>query len=116
MGQEELPRNVEAGGDGRTEVKGGGLEEDGPKTTKSICERILTVTDYAPRDARLKGRAAEFRHAELGRLLVERRVERLIDGLPHQILYALCSDSLSTDSMLADTARAPFVSDLLFNH
>ena len=26
---------------------------------------------------------------ELGRLLVEQRVERLLDGLPHQILYVL---------------------------
>lgn len=31
MGQEELPGHVEAGGDGRAEGKGGGLEEDGAK-------------------------------------------------------------------------------------
>lgn len=29
MGQEELPGQVEAGGDGRAEGKGGGLEEEG---------------------------------------------------------------------------------------
>ena len=29
VGQEEVPGYVEAGGDGRTEGKGGGLEEDG---------------------------------------------------------------------------------------
>lgn len=73
-------------------------------------------------DGRLEGRAAEFRHAELGlsgsgdelsgvvaaavglparrplvalgpdkpgRLLVERCVERLLVGFPHQILYVL---------------------------
>lgn len=28
MGQEEVPEYVEAGGDGRTEGKGGGPEED----------------------------------------------------------------------------------------
>lgn len=43
MGQEEVPEYVEAGGDGRTEGKGGGLVEDGPRAAKSICERILTV-------------------------------------------------------------------------
>ena len=78
MGQEELPGYVEAGGDGRTEVKGGGLEEDGPKTAKSICERILTVPEYVSHDERLKGRAAEFRHAELERLIVGQHVERLL--------------------------------------
>lgn len=29
VGQEEIPEHVQAGGDGRTEGKGGGLEEDG---------------------------------------------------------------------------------------
>lgn len=29
MGQEEVPGHVEAGGDGRAEGEGGGLEEDG---------------------------------------------------------------------------------------
>lgn len=29
MGQKEVPGHVEAGGDGRAEGKGGGLEEDG---------------------------------------------------------------------------------------
>ena len=29
MGQEEVPGHVEAGGDGRTEEEGGGLEDDG---------------------------------------------------------------------------------------
>ena len=43
VGQEEVPGHVEAGGDGRAEGKDGGLEEDGPKTAKSICEKILTV-------------------------------------------------------------------------
>ena len=29
MGEEEVPGHVEAGGDGRAEGKGGGLEENG---------------------------------------------------------------------------------------
>lgn len=43
MGQDEVPGHVQAGGDERAKGKDGGLEEDGPKTSKSICERILTV-------------------------------------------------------------------------
>ena len=44
---------------------------------------------------------------ELGRLLVERRVERLLDGLPNRFLMSLRNDSSSIDEMFADTARAP---------
>lgn len=44
---------------------------------------------------------------EFERLLVEQRVERLLDGLPHQILYVLAQRPLVTDTMFADTARAP---------
>ena len=69
--------------------KAEGWKRTGARTAKSICERILSVPKYVPRDARLKGRAAGFRHAELGRLLVEQQVDRLLDGLPHQILYIL---------------------------
>ena len=43
MGQEEVLGHVEAGGDGRAEGKGRRLEEDGPRTAKSLFERILTV-------------------------------------------------------------------------
>lgn len=42
-GQGAVPGHVQTGGDGRAEGKGGGLEEGGPRTAKSICERILTV-------------------------------------------------------------------------
>lgn len=51
------------------------------------------------------GRDAREVHLDDG-LLVEQRVERLLDGLPHQILKSLRSDSSSTDTMFADTARA----------
>lgn len=44
---------------------------------------------------------------ELGRLLVEQRVERLLDGLPNRFLMSLRNDSSSIDEMFADTARAP---------
>lgn len=43
VGQEAVPGHVQTGGDGRAKGKGGGLEEDGPRTAKSICERTLTV-------------------------------------------------------------------------
>lgn len=43
VGQGVVPGHIQTGGDRRAEGKGGGLEEDGPRTAKSICERILTV-------------------------------------------------------------------------
>ena len=43
VGQGAVPGHVQTGGDGRAKGKGGGLEEDGPRTAKSICERTLTV-------------------------------------------------------------------------
>lgn len=43
MEVEEAPGHVQAGGDGRAEGRGVGLEEDGPRTVKSICEIIMTV-------------------------------------------------------------------------
>ena len=67
--------------------KAEGERRTGPKTVKSICEIILTAPGYVPRHAHLEGRAAEFRHAELGRILVNQRVGRLLDGPPHQIFY-----------------------------
>lgn len=54
MGQEEVVGYVDAGGDGGTERKDGGLEEDGPRTAKSICERILTVPCAANRQGNLQ--------------------------------------------------------------
>ena len=69
-----------------------------------------------PAAHRLRGRPAELRHAdfdfsdardepprvvaaavgpeELGRLLVEQRVGRLLDGLPHQILHVVAQQLL----------------------
>lgn len=51
------------------------------------------------------GRDAREVHLDDG-LLVEQRVERLLDGLLHQILKSLRSDSSSTDTMFADAVHA----------
>lgn len=40
-GQEEVPGHVQTGGGGRAEGKGEGLEEDGQRAAKSICESIF---------------------------------------------------------------------------
>ena len=77
-GQEEVPGYVEAEEMDEIKGKAEGWKRTGPKTAKSICERILTVPEYAPRGERLKGRAADFRHAELGRLIVGQHVKRLL--------------------------------------
>ena len=69
--------------------KAEGQKRTGSRMAKSICESILMAPEYVPRHARLEGHASEFRHAGVGRLLVNQRVERLLDGLPHQILYVL---------------------------
>jgi|GEM_PF-1425051 len=39
----------------------------------------------------------------------------MLDGFLTRISISLLSDSSSTDTMFADTARAPFVEDLLFS-
>lgn len=44
VGQEEVPEYVEAGGDGRTEGKGGGLEEDGAEDSKINLQKNLDGT------------------------------------------------------------------------
>lgn len=44
---------------------------------------------------------------ELGRPLVNQRVERLLDGILSRFFMSLRSGSSSTDTMFADTARAP---------
>ncbi len=44
---------------------------------------------------------------ELGRPLVNQRVERLLDGIITRFFVSLRSGSSSTDTMFADTARAP---------
>ena len=50
MGQEEVPEYVEAGGDGRTEGKGGGLEEDGVEDSKINLQKNLdgTLPQHSP--------------------------------------------------------------------
>ena len=50
VGQEEVPEYVEAGGDGRTEGKGGGLEEDGAEDSKINLQKNLdgTLPQHSP--------------------------------------------------------------------
>ena len=50
VGQEEVPEYVEAGGDGRTEGKGGGLEEDGVEDSKINLQKNLegTLPQHSP--------------------------------------------------------------------
>ena len=50
MGQEEAPGYVEAGRDGRTEGKGGGLEEDGAEDSKINLQKNLdgTLPQHSP--------------------------------------------------------------------
>lgn len=66
--------------------------------TPAPLEELGDVLDPPGRDAREV-------HLDDG-LLVEQRVERLLDGLLHQILKSLRSDSSSTDTMFADAVRA----------
>lgn len=54
MKQGAVPGHVQTGGDGRAKGKGGGLEEDGPRTAKSICERVLTVPGLQARSIRAR--------------------------------------------------------------
>lgn len=54
VGQEEVPGHIEAGGDGRAEGKGGSQKRTGPRTAKSICERVLTVPGLRARSIRAR--------------------------------------------------------------
>lgn len=45
MGQEEVPGHVEAGGDGRAEQEGGGLEQGGAEAASINLRKNLDGTD-----------------------------------------------------------------------
>lgn len=46
MGQEEVPGHVEAGGDGRAEQEGGGLEQGGAEAASINLRKNLDGTYY----------------------------------------------------------------------
>ena len=46
MGQEEVPGHVEAGGDGRAEQEGGGLEQGGAEAASINLRKNLDGTQY----------------------------------------------------------------------
>lgn len=47
MGQEEVPGHVEAGGDGRAEQEGGGLEQGGAEAASINLRKNLDGTDFS---------------------------------------------------------------------
>lgn len=51
MGQEEVPGHVEAGGDGRAEQEGGGLEQGGAEAASINLRKNLDGTTSACADA-----------------------------------------------------------------
>jgi hypothetical protein len=47
MGQEEVPGHVEAGGDGRAEQEGGGLEQGGAEAASINLRKNLDGTSFS---------------------------------------------------------------------
>lgn len=47
MGQEEVPGHVEAGGDGRAEQEGGGLEQGGAEAASINLRKNLDGTGFS---------------------------------------------------------------------
>ena len=70
MGQEEVPGHVEAGGDGRAEQEGGGLEQGGAETASINLRKNLDGT-YPQQNARTGHSSRQFDANRLSRRRAE---------------------------------------------